>query len=96
MLRLALTATFSFSRFPISLLGMAGVVIALGSIVAVGLGLAAATGALYFLGGVQLIGLWVLGQYIATIADEVRKRPLYLLRESINLHPISSSPAKDA
>jgi dolichol-phosphate mannosyltransferase len=96
MLRLALTAMFSFSRFPIALLGITGAFVSVGSLVWVGLGLSAVTGALFLLGGVQLIGLWVLGQYIATIAEEVRRRPLYLLRESINLHPISSSPAKDA
>jgi dolichol-phosphate mannosyltransferase len=96
MLRLALTATFSFSRFPISLLGVAGVAVTVGSLVSVGLGLSVGTGVLYFVAGVQLIGLWVLGQYIATIAEEVRRRPLYLLKESVNLHPIPSSPAKEA
>jgi dolichol-phosphate mannosyltransferase len=96
MLRLALTAAFSFSRFPIALLGVSGTLVLIASVVAMGLGLAAGTGALFFLGGVQLLGLWVLGQYVATIAEEVRRRPLYIVREAVNLHPISPSRANEA
>jgi dolichol-phosphate mannosyltransferase len=96
MLRLAMTATFSFSRLPIGLVGIAGALVSVGSVIAVGFGLPAGTGGLYFLGGIQLLGLWVLGQYVTTIAEEVRRRPLYLVRESVNLHRTSSSPAKEA
>jgi dolichol-phosphate mannosyltransferase len=46
--------------------------------------------ALFFLGAVQLVALWVIGQYIAAIAEEVRSRPLYLVAEAINFQ---SSPA---
>jgi len=36
-----------------------------------------------FLGGVQLIGIGILGAYIARIYDEVKSRPQYLIREKI-------------
>jgi cation transport ATPase len=89
-----MTATFSFSGFPIFLLGLAGLLVCVGSLVALAIGTASgATGALFFLGGVQLIGLWVLGQYLGAVAEEVRHRPLYLIQDAMNLQ---SSPAKDA
>ena len=35
-----------------------------------------------FLSGVQLIVVGMVGQYVARIYDEVRARPLYLVREA--------------
>ncbi len=84
-LRLARTATFSFSSFPIALVGLGGAAVCVGSLVGWVWGMSAGTSALFFLGGVQLVGLWVLGQYLAGIAEEVRRRPLYVVQESLNL-----------
>jgi polyisoprenyl-phosphate glycosyltransferase len=36
-----------------------------------------------FLGGIQLIFLGVIGEYLARIYDEVRARPLYVVREEL-------------
>ncbi|MFQ5792200.1 MAG: glycosyltransferase family 2 protein [Acidobacteriota bacterium] len=88
MFRLAMAGAFAFSGgFPISLLGAAGGLVTAGSLLAMALGAPTWTAGLFFLGGVQLLGLWVLGQYLSTVAEEVRGRPLYVIRDEMNVHP---------
>ena len=34
-----------------------------------------------FIGGVQLIAIGIIGEYISRISSDVRKRPLYVIEE---------------
>jgi len=91
MLKLALTAITSFSYLPlqiamwigfistaISILGLIAIIIL--RIVGSGFlaGQAATLLAVLFIGGVQLLCLGILGEYIGRIYDEARGRPLYI------------------
>jgi dolichol-phosphate mannosyltransferase len=92
MLRLAADAMTSFSYVPLRLATSFGFVLAtlslLGIVVAVFLrlthqaivGQASTLILVLLLGGVQLIFLGVLGEYLGRIYDEVRGRPLYIVR----------------
>ena len=94
MLKLALNAITGFSYFPLQLATYFGFVAAGLAIIAIPvviimrvvghgafLGQATTLIAVLFLGGVQLISLGVLGEYLGRIYDEVKGRPLYIVRE---------------
>jgi len=95
MFRLAVNGIVGFSNMPLHFALVLGVVVSvlsiLGGIVAVAIKLAGAAVwgwtstvvAIAFLGGAQLIVLGMIGAYIGRIYDEVKKRPLYIVR---NLH----------
>ncbi len=95
MLRLALNAITGFSYFPLQLatfFGFLSAGLAIFSIPIVVIlrmtgwqafqGQATTLIAVLFLGGVQLISLGILGEYIGRIYDEVKGRPLYVVREA--------------
>jgi len=95
MFRLALNAITSFSYFPLQVatfFGFASAGIAILAIIPViylritgsqaFFGQATTLIAVLFLGGVQLISLGVLGEYIGRLYDEAKGRPLYIVREA--------------
>jgi len=94
MVRLAIDAVTGFSMLPLKLALWSGFVAAgLGALMALvltlvrmggtaplaGQGLTASL--VLFVGGVQLVMVGILGEYIGRIYDEVRQRPLYTVRE---------------
>ncbi len=94
MLKLAMTAITGFSFFPLQVATYLGFISSGISIIVIPivivmrllgnqafLGQASTLIAVLFLGGVQLIFLGILGEYIGRIYDEVRNRPLYIVRE---------------
>ncbi len=95
MVKLALNGITGYSYFPLQLATYFGFAAAGLAIIAIPvviimrlvghgafLGQATTLIAVLFLGGVQLIFLGVLGEYLGRIYDEVKGRPLYIVRES--------------
>lgn len=54
-------------------------------------GWASTTVSVLFLGGIQLLTIGLLGEYIGRIFDEVKRRPLYLVREIIEHAPTNGT-----
>jgi polyisoprenyl-phosphate glycosyltransferase len=44
-------------------------------------------GSVLFLGGVQLICMGILGEYIGRVYEEVKQRPLYVVQELLGINP---------
>jgi dolichol-phosphate mannosyltransferase len=95
MIKFASDAITGFSYFPLQLATYLGFIAAGLSILAIPVvavmrtagsqaffGQATTLIAVLFLGGVQLISLGILGEYIGRIYDEVKGRPLYIVRQA--------------
>ena len=106
MLRLAFDATFSFSITPIKVATRLGVTVAvlglvyLVYVVAVALfygqavqGWASMLSALLILGGIQLMFIGVIGAYIGRVFEEVKGRPVYLLKQGPDDLPAAAAAA---
>jgi glycosyltransferase involved in cell wall biosynthesis len=95
MLKLALNAITGFSYFPLQVATFFGFVSAGVSILAIPVvailrlagshffeGQTTTLISVLFLGGVQLISLGILGEYVGRLYDEAKGRPLYIVRDA--------------
>ncbi|MBV6392041.1 MAG: putative glycosyltransferase [Anaerolineales bacterium] len=95
MFRLAINAITGFSYFPLQVATFFGFVSAGISILAIPVvaalrlagshffeGQTTTLVSVLFLGGVQLISLGILGEYVGRLYDEAKGRPLYIVREA--------------
>ena len=99
MLKFALTGITSFSFVPLQLASYFGFIVSAGAFIS-GLyvlylkfftdktiqGWTSLMIALLFLGGIQLITLGIIGEYIGRMSEEVKQRPEYLIRETVNFN----------
>jgi glycosyltransferase involved in cell wall biosynthesis len=94
MMQFALNAVTSFSYFPLQMATYFGFLCAAIAAVAIPvivilrmagseqfIGQATTLVSVLFLGGIQLVGIGILGEYIGRIYDEVKGRPLYIERK---------------
>lgn len=95
MMKLALSGVISFSSFPLRVSMYIGTTISLFSVIyaiwivyykivyGVSGGLSSILVGIFFIGGVQLISIGMLGEYLANVFIEVKKRPLYCISEIV-------------
>lgn len=97
MLRFSLDALSSFSHVPLQLATLLGFVFSaiafLGIPIAIGFklagqfvsGITTVLLVVLLLGGIQLITVGIIGEYLGRVYDEVKRRPLYLVKARLNL-----------
>ena len=103
---LALDGVLSFSLLPLRAaiwmglgaagLGLAGVAYALAARVFGGAWVSGTAGlaiAVLLLGGAQLMAVGILGEYLGRVYGEVKRRPLYVVRERLGFPAAEDSPA---
>ena len=99
MMRFALDGITAFSRVPLRLALYIGLLCGLLSLIMIGhilfvhffsdnviSGWSTLGVAIFFLGGVQLVGIGIIGEYVGRIFEEVKQRPLYWVKDTINCH----------
>jgi dolichol-phosphate mannosyltransferase len=97
MLRFSLDAISSFSSVPLQAATLLGFFFSLCAFLGLPLVIAARVAGIYvpgvstilfvilLLGGIQLITVGIIGEYVGRIYDEVKGRPLYVVREGRNI-----------
>jgi dolichol-phosphate mannosyltransferase len=92
-LRIALSLGFLVS-FASIFLGVLAVVLKLTGLYAAP-GWASLVVGVSLLGGIQLVVLGVIGEYVARIHEEVKRRPLFLVRDAVGLDQESAAVVAD-
>jgi len=96
LIRLAFDGLISFSHFPLRIASILGLITSAISFTAVMIymslkfftdlpmprGFPTTITIVLFLGGVQLVTIGVIGEYVGRIYDEVKQRPLYIVKKS--------------
>ena len=98
LMKLALDGIFSFSYFPLQLASYTGFIISIVSFLGIIVylyrkifvggepqGFPTLVILILFMGGIQLVFLGVIGEYIGRIYDEVKKRPTYVVRSTYGI-----------
>jgi polyisoprenyl-phosphate glycosyltransferase len=97
LLRISLDAISSFSHLPLQIATVVGFVVSFLAFLGIPYvivnkllgfyveGVSTLLFAILLLGGLQLITLGIIGEYISRIYDEVKRRPLYLVDERVNV-----------
>jgi polyisoprenyl-phosphate glycosyltransferase len=100
LMRLAYDGVISYSFVPLRVVTQLGFVISVVAFAAIAylLGLKLLFGislkgwtstivTILFLGGVQLVSIGILGEYVGRIFDEVKRRPLYVVKDEVGFEP---------
>ena len=108
MLKFSLDAISSFSHRPLQLATLLGFLISTLAFIAIPVvvilrvsgsylpGFGSITIAILLLGGIQLIAIGIIGEYVGRIYDEVKGRPLYLVRGTRNVRQAEGSISSTA
>ena len=106
MLRFAFDAITSFSHAPLQAATLLGFVFSFLAFLAIPLAVVARYADIYgrgvpttivivlLLGGIQLITVGIIGEYVGRIYDEVKHRPLYVVRERVNVDAPGDRPSR--
>src|SRR5438270_5068577 len=108
MLKFSLDAISSFSHRPLQLATLLGFLISTLAFIAIPVvvvlrvsgsylpGFGSITIAILLLGGIQLVAVGISGEYVGRIYDEVKGRPLYLVRSTRNVRQAEGSISSTA
>jgi glycosyltransferase involved in cell wall biosynthesis len=98
-LKIGFNGLFGFSTFPLQFMMWTGFTIAMLSVVAIlcvialkivqgdaiPVGVPTIIILVLFMGGIQLTGIGVLGEYVGRTYEEVRRRPMYIVARAVNV-----------